>query len=216
MQLQEITYTHNSPVKKGPRERNQRERQEHIRLVARKLFAEHGYDATTLRQIAECSGMSPSTLFRYVEDKRDLIYLAFNKDLARVTDACLAAPKPEQSFFEKILSMMEPRYRFFDRETNLSRTLLSETLQPEAGLHYAEHLNNHERFVKGLQAVVLGAQRSGELPMMEDAESITRLIVSVHFGALRWWLASSQYPEWKCGLRDFAVHMRLLISGVAL
>jgi hypothetical protein len=70
-----------SPTRLRRREQAQRERQDRVRATARKLLAEQGYDATTLRQVAEHSGMAPSTLFRYVTDKRDLIYLAFSREL---------------------------------------------------------------------------------------------------------------------------------------
>ncbi len=48
----------------GVRERSKQERQDRIMMAARKLFAEQGYDATTLRQVAEQSGLGLGTLFK--------------------------------------------------------------------------------------------------------------------------------------------------------
>ncbi len=62
-------------------------------MAARKLFAEQGYDATTLRQVAEDVGLGLGTLFNYISDKRDLIYLVFNQEVSVVTDVSLAAPR---------------------------------------------------------------------------------------------------------------------------
>ena len=45
--------------KAGVRERSKQERQDRIMMAARKLFAEHGYDATTLRDVAEMAGPGP-------------------------------------------------------------------------------------------------------------------------------------------------------------
>ena len=86
-------------------------------LAARNLFAEHGYDATTLRQVAQRADLGLGTLFNYISDKRDLIYLVFNQEVSAVTSASLAAPRPWQTFNEKILSMMEPNYRLFGGRT---------------------------------------------------------------------------------------------------
>ena len=80
--------------KLGVRERSKRERQDRIMMAARTMFAEHGYDATTLRQVAERAGLGLGTLFNYISDKRDLIYLVFNREVSLVTDVSLAAPRP--------------------------------------------------------------------------------------------------------------------------
>ncbi|GAA3148550.1 TetR/AcrR family transcriptional regulator [Kribbella aluminosa] len=37
------------------------------------LFAEHGYDATTVTQIADRAGVTKSTFFRHFPDKRELL-----------------------------------------------------------------------------------------------------------------------------------------------
>lgn len=46
---------------------------ERLVLAAVDLFAEQGYDATTVLQIAERAGVTRSTFFRYFPDKRDLL-----------------------------------------------------------------------------------------------------------------------------------------------
>ena len=42
-------------------------------LAAADLFAEQGYDATTVAQIAERAGVTKSTFFRHFPDKRELL-----------------------------------------------------------------------------------------------------------------------------------------------
>lgn len=145
-------------------------------MVARKLFAENGYDATTLRQVAERAGLGLGTLFNYISDKRDLIYLVFNKDVSVVTDVSLAAPRPWQSFNENILAMMEPNYRLFGSEPVLSRILLSEVLQHTPGFHLAEHLSIRGRLIGGITEVVAAAQKTGEIGSPESPELIARHI----------------------------------------
>jgi AcrR family transcriptional regulator len=46
---------------------------ERLVLAAVDLFAEQGYDATTVTQIAERAGVTKSTFFRYFPDKRELL-----------------------------------------------------------------------------------------------------------------------------------------------
>ena len=46
---------------------------ERMVLAAVDLFTEQGYDATTVAQIAERAGVTKSTFFRHVPDKRELL-----------------------------------------------------------------------------------------------------------------------------------------------
>lgn len=185
-------------------------------MAARKLFAEHGYDATTLRQVAERAGLGLGTLFNYISDKRDLIYLVFNQEVSVACDAALVAPRPWQSFTEKILGMIEPNYRLFGSEPVLSRILLSEVLQHTPGLHLAEHIGIRDRFIRGMQEVVAAAQASGEVGSSESPELIARHIFFSYSAALRWWLAATENPEWRSGMRDFAVILKLQAAGLDL
>ncbi|WP_345523003.1 helix-turn-helix domain-containing protein [Nocardioides conyzicola] len=65
---------------------------ERLVLAAVDLFAEHGYDATTVTQIAERAGVTKSTFFRHFPDKRELL-VAGQEALSRLlTDGIAEAP----------------------------------------------------------------------------------------------------------------------------
>ena len=200
----------------GVRARAKVERQDRIMMAARKLFAEQGYDGTTLRQIAEDAGLGLGTLFNYISDKRDLIYLVFNQDIRVVTDVTLAAPRSWQTYNEKILSTVEPFFRFFGGEPVLSRILLSEVLQHTPGFHLAEYMRNRDRYIKGLEEIVADAQSTGEMTSSASPELVARHIFFILSSALRWWLAASENPDWRSGMRDFAQILKLQTSGLGL
>ena len=62
------------PTKLGLRERKKQQTRETIARVALRLFAERGYDETTLADIAEAADVSPRTLFAYYEGKEDILF----------------------------------------------------------------------------------------------------------------------------------------------
>src|SRR5581483_8318549 len=62
-----------APAKPGLRERKKQQTRERIARVALHLFAERGYDQTTLADIAEAAEVAPRTIFAYFENKEDIL-----------------------------------------------------------------------------------------------------------------------------------------------
>ncbi|MEU1117692.1 MULTISPECIES: helix-turn-helix domain-containing protein [unclassified Streptomyces] len=66
---------------------------ERLVVAAVDLFAEQGYDATTVAQIAERAGVTKSTFFRHFPDKRELL-AAGQETLSRLlTEGIAEAPR---------------------------------------------------------------------------------------------------------------------------
>ncbi len=202
------------PKPLGVRERSRLETIDRIIVTARRLLAEQGYDATTTRQVALKAGLGVGTLFNYVKDKRDLIYLIFNKEIRVVTDVSLAAPRPWETFQEKILSIFEHHYRFFGSEPVLSRILLTETIQHAPGFHLQEFLTLRDAIIDGVEKIVAVAQTSGEIKSEAHSSVIARSIFFVHSANVRWWLDSPDLPDWRVGLREFAKYLDLQLKGL--
>ncbi|GAA2592454.1 TetR family transcriptional regulator [Dactylosporangium fulvum] len=76
------------------RERKKQKTRWAIQEHAVRLFAQQGYDATTVEQIAEAAEISPSTFFRYFKTKEDAVVQDRYDDL--MADAIRNAP-PELS-----------------------------------------------------------------------------------------------------------------------
>jgi AcrR family transcriptional regulator len=70
-------------------EPNARERLERAALA---LFAEYGYDATTVAQIADRAGLTKSTFFRYFADKREVLFGGQDFLSGLFSEAILIAP----------------------------------------------------------------------------------------------------------------------------
>ncbi|WP_328861589.1 TetR/AcrR family transcriptional regulator [Streptomyces sp. NBC_00306] len=73
-----------APPRPGLRERKKLRTRTAIRRATFRLIAAHGYEATTVEQIAEAADVSPSTVFRYFATKEDIV-LADEYDRAAET-----------------------------------------------------------------------------------------------------------------------------------
>ncbi|MDH6705293.1 AcrR family transcriptional regulator [Kitasatospora sp. MAA19] len=69
-------------------EPNARERLERAALA---LFAERGYDATTVNEIADRAGLTKSTFFRHYADKREVLFGGQDMLAQRFSDAIRAS-----------------------------------------------------------------------------------------------------------------------------
>jgi AcrR family transcriptional regulator len=63
----------NAPAKLGLRERKKQQTRDTIAQAALELFAQRGYDETTLAEIAEAAGVAPRTIFAYFESKEEIL-----------------------------------------------------------------------------------------------------------------------------------------------
>ena len=93
-----------------------------IQRVAFRLFAEKGYDATTVEQIAAAADVSPATFFRYFPAKADL--LSTDEFDPLLAERFVARPAGEDvvtatlATVRELFALMEPE----DRDALLERT----------------------------------------------------------------------------------------------
>jgi AcrR family transcriptional regulator len=76
----------------GLRERKKQQTRETIERVALELFAERGYDETTLAEIAEAADISPRTIFGYFQSKEDILFCAESGYIEKVEETLRQRP----------------------------------------------------------------------------------------------------------------------------
>jgi AcrR family transcriptional regulator len=67
--------------------------QDRMVRAALELFAEQGYENTTVAQIAERAGLTKSTFFRHVPDKREVLFIGQDALARAFTDGIASAPE---------------------------------------------------------------------------------------------------------------------------
>ena len=112
-----------------------------LELVALDLFAERGFEATTVDDLAEAAGIGRRTFFRYFPSKNDVVYGDFDAALGELR-ARLAATPPGVPLVDGIRDAVlafnalppgaEPQHR-----VRMSLVLHTPALQAHSTLRYA-------------------------------------------------------------------------------
>jgi AcrR family transcriptional regulator len=198
----------------GLREQNKLEKRQRIRAAAADLFKRRGYTAATMRQIALKAHVGIGTLFNYAEDKRDLVFLIFNDELAALTAAALREPQPDDTLAEQVIAVFRIHYRYFARNPVLSRILLQELTFYSTGKQAKAFLQIRKGLIDGVEQLVQTAQRRRRILSAEPAAFIARHFFFVYSAAVRSWIVSAR-PDPEVGLADLKRLLDLQIKGLS-
>ena len=183
----------------GLRERHKVDKFERICNAAIRLFGREGYDRTTLREIAREAGVALGTLSLYVRDKRDLIFLIFNKVIPPLLEQGRRGIEPNKSMVENMLAFFEPIYTAFSRNVTLYRVLLGQIYNGPPTVHVKENIANRARLAEHIVSIIVQARQSGECTKEGDLVLQADSFYYLHFAWVRIWL-SKEDPHVKEGV----------------
>jgi AcrR family transcriptional regulator len=167
------------------------ERRALIEQAAARLFAERGYELTTVDAIASAAGISKPMLYRHFESKKELQM----KLLERRRDELAAAPlgkflETDGSPLRRLEAMIDAWFMHVEEHADSSRLLF----QDVAG----------DLEIKELQRELRRRQRAADVAMLREfgpplpeaeLEPLGEIIRSSLTGLALWWLDSSGVPR---------------------
>lgn len=197
----------------GLRERNKIDKLRRIKAAARDLYVSRGFDETTTREIARAADVGLGTLFAYASNKRDLLFLIFNDELAEMIAASERLIDPEASTIDNLIAVFGMHYEFFGRQPEISKLILRELQFYDTG-HQAERFRGITDRATLLVADVFrnGFQR-GELIGNEDPAFAGAVAFSILRWQLRQWLGSGGHSV-EVGMADLRRALLLFLTGM--
>jgi AcrR family transcriptional regulator len=196
-----------------PRRRVPRRVRERVILeVAARTFADRGYHATTMDEIADAVGVSKQLVYNYVGSKERL-YLACYREAGRTLQARLdqAADRdepPEERLWHGILAF----FTFVDEHREAWSILYGPGAAREAG--FAGEIARQRGAVAGQLARLFAASRAAEggqpatsahgeapIPIPRGLEETALALVGAGEVLATWWLAHPEVPKEKVALR---------------
>jgi AcrR family transcriptional regulator len=167
------------------RERKKARTRQALVDAALRLFAERGFEATTVADIAEAADVSPRTFFTYFPAKEDVLF-AGTQDRRERLRAALAKRAPDESFLDALRRaardvLAQPTFQAEAQRTHMQLIAAN----PALGARGLQDLLAAEQEVAAAIAADLGVDQNDVQPQVAAAAAVNALR-----GALMAWFLS--------------------------
>jgi AcrR family transcriptional regulator len=197
----------------GLRERKKSERRARIVAAAGQIFRAKGYDDATLREIALAADVGTGTLFSYARDKRELLMMAVNDELADLTQAAFRSVDPDAPLLEQLLHVFAPRLEYWGRDPDLARHALHMTAGEAYDSETGRFVAARQGMLEQLTSLLAPQQTAGAIDPALDLATAARFIVDVYIGENRRWLAAHA-PVVPSGMLDLERMLGLALRAL--
>lgn len=152
--------------------------------TAIRLIGEHGYEATTLRDVAKRAHVSAGLLYRYFPSKRSVVLTLY--DQLSEAFAGDAADMPPGKWRDRFLFALDTSLRSLGPHRVTLRALVPVMVGDiEEGVFALSTAFSRLRVQAIFQRAVTGAT---DAPAPKLADALARLLYLAHLGVILWWL----------------------------
>lgn len=153
-----------------------------ILQISTKLFAEQGYEATTMANIAKLANVSFGSISTYFINKENLLYMCVEEPMEKFLSSILNFEVNPINFREELEHMTNMHFRLFQEYRIYLLLLVQMIAQNEK--YYKSYLIAHEAAVqltKKLEQLVVNGQKVNQLNK-GNANTIAASYISLLFG----------------------------------
>lgn len=189
-----------APVRMNRRQAAKIRTRQKVLDAARALFAERGYDAATIRDIAKGAGMSTGAVFANFQDKAELFEAVFSEEMeGLLLDIRTAAA--EGRVLDRLSNGLTAGYHRSLGHLPLMQAMVARSwFQPEdADLRSRAFVRP---LVEAVAEILQAGVREGELRQDVDLPMLARLIWDVFINNFRF----AAYDNW--GIEELTPHIR--------
>ncbi len=154
-----------------------------IQAAAQELFARHGYDAVSMRQIAARVGVQAGTLYLYTKDKQSLLFELMREHMQALLAAWAEVPRgdgPLQAL--EAFCRFHIRYHLERPDAVFIAYMELRALEPD---NFAAIEALRRRYEGELQAILEAGRAAGVFDF-EDARLATMAIIAMLTGVNTW------------------------------
>lgn len=173
------------------------------------LFAEKGYDKTSIDDIAERADVARATVFNYFERKDKFLDAWGDERRKFLTVEIMGQNSPEVSTQEQIRQCMSVLADANEQDRHIARTLVAAWVK--AGGPVAEEPYTAYIFAQLITAGIA----CGDLRADADPNLVGHLLRDIYLGTLYRWVGGGDSPAPPFGLRDHLLAaLDVLLTGL--
>ena len=168
------------------------ERRRAIRAAAGQVFAEKGFHATKLSDVAERVGMDRASLYYYVRSKDDLFYDVVSRAVASNLAEVVAIAQENLPATEKLFRVIRQLMISFEREYPYLYVFVQEDLdklrteKPGVPDRWATTLEQSERYFAVVKEIVAKGIQDGELRTTLPPSVVAYSIIGMLNSSRQW------------------------------
>jgi AcrR family transcriptional regulator len=161
------------------REEQKRDRRAAILEAARAAFAERGYGAATIAEIAEATGLAEGTIYKHFASKQDLLHQVMGAFYERIIADLEASVARERTLAGRLRAIVRRQLEAFVEDRDLCRLFIRELRAADGYALSPLHALNR-RYTSILLRALAAGRASGEMrPEVEP-----RFVRDVLYGAV--------------------------------
>jgi AcrR family transcriptional regulator len=162
-----------------PRARRRDRQRDAILRAAARLFREHGFADTGMRDIAAAADLSAANLYHYFNGKNELLFYCQDRALDRMLEAVAAARRASPSAAARLRLVFTTHLRtLLDDIEGATAHLQIESLPPPLRTAI---VRKRDRYEQALRRLISDGVRAGELVDMSPA-----IVARAMLGAMNW------------------------------
>ena len=166
--------------------RRAQQKEETLQLIlaaAKKLFAQQGFQKTTIRAIAQEAGVAVGTVFVHFPDKSALLAATLYEEIERAVENAFTSLPAGAPIKTQLLHIARSLFQHYDADRALSRELLRETLF--MGGEWGQRSRRQaEAFLVRMAELLCRARASGQLPEDANCQLLATAFFSHYFSVL--------------------------------
>jgi AcrR family transcriptional regulator len=147
--------------------------------AAERLFARHGYDKTSTKEIAEAARLTPPALYHYFDSKETLFVATLGDRASKLMARFEAGAASQLGVLDKLCALLDVAVLVNKEDDNISLFVSSAAIEGVRNPQLIERLRSERsyRTMRGLLADILQtALRNGELDADTDIEALIDML----------------------------------------
>jgi TetR/AcrR family transcriptional regulator, cholesterol catabolism regulator len=193
----------------GRRERKKVETRQRILASAVAQFAAHGYDVTTMEDIAEAADVSRATVFNVFPRKSDLVLAWFVDRRAELAGRLAEGGQDATQTASQLGFALSAIARMFDHDPRTGRAMVRAWLQAGGPL-----LTPVSETSSMFADVIRAGRRRGDVDPRVDADRAGLVLFDAYLGVLYRWASRE---EGQAGIEsDLVATLNVLLTGISV